>query len=93
MANVRIREEYKVMEQGKERYNMCKAIEDMIEDGRIDGRIKGKIEAILELLEDFGQVPARLVEHIREENNPGVLSKWLKAAAKASSIAEFEANM
>ena len=33
MANVKIQEEYKVMEQGKERYNMCKAVEDMREDG------------------------------------------------------------
>ena len=89
IANVRIKEEYKVMEQGKERYNMCKAFEDMREDGRIEG----KIEAILELLEELGQVPQRLVELINAEKSPNVLSRWHKSAARASSIAEFEAKM
>ena len=60
---------------------------------RNEGRIEGMIRAILELLEDLGQVPQRIVELIRAEDNLGVLSRWLKSAAKAASIAEFEANM
>lgn len=77
------------MENGKERYNMCKAFEDY----RLEGKLEGKMEAILELLEELGQVPQRIVELIRTEDNPNVLSKWHKSAAKAESIAEFEANM
>lgn len=60
---------------------------------RNEGKMEGKIEAILELLEELGRVPQRIIEHIRKENNLDVLSKWLKCAAKVSSISEFEANM
>ena len=89
MTGVRISEGNKTVENGKERYNMIKAFEDY----RLEGKIEGKIESILELLEDLGQVPQRIVEHIKEENDPDILRRWHKSAAKAASIAEFEANM
>lgn len=60
---------------------------------RKEGKVEGKIEDILELLEDFGKVPERIIELISREANPEQLSKWLKYAAKASSLAEFEARM
>ena len=63
------------------------------EEGRSVGRLESKIEDILELLEELGQVPQRIVGLIRAEDNLGVLSRWHKFAAKAGSIAEFEANM
>ena len=81
--------QYKSMENGEERYNMLKAFEDM----KAEGKIEGKIEDIMELLEDFGQIPPRIVEVINAEENPDILSKWHKSAARATSIAEFEANM
>ena len=68
---------------------MLKAFEDM----RLEGKIEGGIESIMELLEEFGQVPPRIAELIQAEDNLNVLSRWFKAAAKAGSIAEFEANM
>ena len=34
-----------------ERYNMCKAIDDLIEDGRIEGRMEGRMEGRVELIE------------------------------------------
>ena len=89
VANVKFEEKHITIENGKERCNMLKAFEDM----REDGRIKGKTEDILELLEELGQVPQRIVEIINAENNLSVLSRWLKSAARASSIAEFEAEM
>ena len=92
MTCVKFSEPYRIMER-EERYSMLKAIEDMIEDGRTEGKVAGKIESILELLEDIGQVPQRLVELIRAEDNMSMLNKWLKSAARASSIAEFESNM
>lgn len=79
----------KTTEQGEERYNMIKAFEDY----RLEGKIEGKIEGILELLEELGQVPERIVELIKSEDDLNVLSKWLKSAAKAASIEEFETNM
>ena len=63
------------------------------EEGRKEGRLAGMVDAILELLEEFGQVPQTLAELINSEDNMSVLSRWLKAAAKATSLAEFEANM
>lgn len=89
MTGIRISEEDKPMENGKERYNMIKAFEDY----RLEGKIEGKIESIMELLEELGQIPQRITELIWAEDNPDVLSKWHKSAAKVSSIAEFEANM
>ena len=77
------------MKDGKERYNMCKAFEDM----RLEGKMEGKIEDILELLEELGQVPPRITEMISSQDSIDVLSRWFKSAAKAESIAEFEANM
>ena len=77
------------MENGKERYNMLKAFEDM----RLEGREEGKIESIMELLEEFGQVPPRIVELVKAEDDPDILSRWHKSAARAGSIVEFEANM
>lgn len=63
------------------------------EEGKEQGRIESKIESIMELLEEFGQVPQRIVELINSQDNMEVLSRWLKSAAKAKSITEFEANM
>ena len=72
---------------------MCKAITELIERGRNEGKIEGKIEFIVELLEELGQVPPRVMELVLTENNPDVLSRWLKSAAKADSMIEFETNM
>lgn len=60
---------------------------------RKEGILEGRIDGILELLEEFGQVPPRIVELIKAEDNLDDLSRWLKSAAKATSIEEFEANM
>ena len=68
---------------------MCK-IADRI---REEGRLEGMMEATLELLEGFGRVPQRIVELINEQDSIDILSGWHKSAAKATSIAEFEANM
>ena len=76
---------------------MCEIADRIRNEGKIEGRNEGKheskIEDILELLEDLGQVPQRIVELIKTEDNMNVLSRWLKSAARAGSIAEFEANM
>lgn len=60
---------------------------------RQEGKIEGKIEDILELLEELGKIPAKIVRHIRQERDLMVLARWHKCAAAAASIAEFEAKM
>jgi hypothetical protein len=62
-------------------------------EGRMEGRIEGKIEDILELLEELGDVPDILRKKIQKQNDTTVLSKWLRLAAKTSSIEEFEEKM
>ena len=94
MTGIEISEEYITTDDRKEkRHNMIKAFEDMRMEGRIEGKIEGKIESILELLEELGHVPQRITEIINSQDNMEVLSRWHKSAAKAESIAEFEANM
>ena len=51
------------------------------------------INAITELLEDLGHIPQRVMELIPAQDDPAVLSRWHKLAARAGSIAEFEQNM
>ena len=63
------------------------------EVGKAEGIIAGKIEDILELLKDLGNIPKQLIQRISRESNADILNKWLKCAAKASSLAEFESNM
>lgn len=64
-----------------------------IEDGKVLGRAEGKAEAVLYLLEDIGTVGPKLSDRIAEEKDEAVLEKWLKLAAKAKSVEEFERTM
>lgn len=63
-------------------------------EGRAEGRVKGitegKAEATLELLEDYGEIPEELRKIVMGQTDLNILKKWLKAAAKAGSIKEFE---
>ena len=59
-------------------------------EGITEGIAQGKAEDILQLLEDLGEIPDALKVRIQKETDLQVLSRWLKAAAKAKSIAEFE---
>lgn len=82
----------------KEGVNILCEIVDRIreegkEEGKNAGRLESRVEDILELLGEIDQVPKRIAELIRTEDNLSVLSKWLKSAARATSIEEFEANM
>lgn len=60
---------------------------------RDQGKAEGKAEDILELLGELGEIPNALRERIQKETDLQVLSRWLKAAAKAESISEFEKLM
>lgn len=55
-----------------------------------DGRTEGKAESILYLLEDVGEIPQYLKSRIYSQTDTNTLKAWLKAAAKADSITEFE---
>ncbi len=78
---------FKVQEEGVD--IMCE-IADRI---KMEGKIEGKIEVILELLEELGKVPSKIVERISRETDLVVLGRWIKCAASATSITEFEGKM
>ena len=63
-------------------------------DGRAEGRKEGKAEdraeAVIELLEDLGELSDSLKTSIIEQTDLELLRKWLKAAARAKSIEDFE---
>ncbi len=68
-------------------------IERGIRQGIKQGVEQGMMKAILELLEDFGQVPKRVSDLIWHQKDPATLRRWHKLAARAGSLAEFEQNM
>ena len=74
-------------------YNMCQALQEMMEDSRLDGRAEGKAEFILELLEDLGDVSEDLRKEILVQRDPETLKRWHKLAARSFSIQDFESKM
>lgn len=62
--------------------DMCKAWADQ--------KAEGKAEATVDLLEDIGEPTAELKKLIMEQTDLEVLRNWLKLAARAKSIEEFE---
>ena len=51
------------------------------------------VEAILELLADKGSISEKPEGKIKEETDLEVLKKWLKQAARVSSVEEFVSGM
>ncbi len=56
-------------------------------------KARGKAEDVLELLSDCGTVPTELVDRIFEERNSETLKKWLRLAANAKTLEEFQEKM
>lgn len=58
--------------------------------GKVEGIRLGTVNNIMEFLEDLGEIPETLKSKIMQEEKPDVLRRWLKLAAKAETIEEFE---
>ncbi len=63
------------------------------EEAKEEGITLGTVNDIIELLEDIGEVPENLKNRIMKEENRDILRKWLKLAAKAGTVEEFEKNI
>ncbi len=76
---------------------MCQAVRELMadsrEEGRIEGRAEGNAESILFLLRDLGELSELLIQKVMGEKDGDRLNMWLKAAARAGSIQEFESCM
>ena len=86
-----VRANWKVYEEGE---RMCDALNELfaekLQNKLEEGKAEGKTLAILELLEEIGPVDDSLKRRILSERDQAVLSCWLKAAAKAESMDDFE---
>ena len=60
------------------------------EEAKEEGIRLGTVNNILEFLEDLGEIPETLKSKIMQEEKPDVLRRWLKLAAKAETVEEFE---
>lgn len=83
-------------EHGTEAVNMLFTefnMEDALEVRFEEGKAEGKAEDILELLTDAGKVSEDLRRRILSEENMVILKRWLRLAAKAESVEEFESKM
>lgn len=77
----------------REEYNMCKALEDLYNDGVSEGKIEGMVLSILDFLSDYVIVSDSLKDKISSESDIEVLRKWTKLSARVSSVEEFEQKM
>lgn len=55
-----------------------------------EGLALGKAEGIITLLKDLGEVSEKLQRNIMEQNDTEVLDPWIRYAARAKTIEDFE---
>lgn len=70
VANIKIPEKCKVMEEGEERYDMCKAFEDMRQEGYDEGIEKGiekGIRALIQICMELGISDDVIIEKCAEK--------------------------
>ncbi|MBQ7841224.1 MAG: hypothetical protein IJ390_12195 [Lachnospiraceae bacterium] len=85
------------MKEVKEEFSMNPLGQMIFDDGKAaglaEGRATGLAEGILNVLADLGTVASDLSQTIANERDCSVLTRWLKLAAHADSIADFKAAM
>lgn len=74
-------------------YDQEKHMRQEREDAWKDGLLEGKASAVISLLENLGALSEKLEQKIKSETGPDILDKWIRLAAKAESLAEFEEEM
>ncbi|MDE7352625.1 MAG: Rpn family recombination-promoting nuclease/putative transposase [Acetatifactor sp.] len=87
--------------EGKEDIDVCKAINDLIEDSRAEGivegkalgmtegKAEGKAESLLLLLSDLGEASEQLKTRVLSEKDPAMLDRWLLVSRRAESLRQF----
>lgn len=81
------------------------AREEGLEEGRTEGRKEGRAEGraeaahstqvsvIMDLLEEFEPLPDNLKTYISSEDDSDTLRRWVKLAAKATSLEDFKTKI
>ncbi len=62
-------------------------------EGLAEGKAEGLAESILDFLGELGPVSDKLREDIIAQTDVNVLKVWLKNAARAGSVEEFERRL
>lgn len=63
------------------------------QEGKQEGKEEGIRQSILDLLEGYGDIPERISERLYAEKDSDILRRWLKLAARADSLENFEAEI
>lgn len=72
---------------------MCSSFERLLMKEKVEGKVEGTAENIIELLEEIGTISEALKKQILNQTNIEILKRWLKSAAKAASIKDFEKSI
>lgn len=67
-----------------------KAVAEAREEAETKGKAEGKAEDILLLLSELGSIPSDLETRIFSERDSETLKNWLKLAARAESVEQFQ---
>ncbi len=65
-------------------------LKDKMEEGRSEGKTEGLTQGLLILLKARGSVSEELEKRITSEQDAALLEKWMKLAAAAESVEQFE---
>ncbi|MDE6739077.1 MAG: hypothetical protein K2K07_08280 [Lachnospiraceae bacterium] len=65
----------------------------MQKEEREKAAIDTMVQDILDILEEYGDIPEHVKSRLGETDDKEILKKWLKLSAKVNSIEEFEAGM
>ncbi len=74
-------------------YMMYMTFEEKLFYEKLEGKIEGKIEDILELLEEYGDLPEDILSKVKSETDMEKIKKWHKLAAKVDTLEAFIENM
>lgn len=85
-----IQESMNDVKKNRELENRRMTLEEYLEDEKILMGLETRREDIMDILEEFGEIPKSLFDRIMLEDEMGILKKMLKAAAKADSLEQFE---
>ncbi|MDY5020838.1 MAG: hypothetical protein SPE99_00360 [Blautia sp.] len=86
----RLQDAVRIVKASREMEERYMLLEEMLKEERESGRIEGKAEAVIDLLSYLGEVPEALREKIISEKEPEVMRCYLRNAAAAMSIEEFQ---
>lgn len=84
-----IRQKVQLIQQEGRNKSMCKAIEDLKNEGRSEGKAEGKAEDIIILLKEYGVLSKKLKSKILKQTNLSVLDEWFMLAIHTKSVEEF----